>query len=417
MIYLYKILGFILIPYIKLNVWRRIKKGKELKERYKERFGIATQSNKLTNKVIWIHAASVGEFKSADFLINTLYEKYTLLVTTTTVSAANYASKHYTNKIIHQFAPFDITFWVKKFLNHWKPSLIIWIESDLWPTTLNIIKQQNIKAILVNLRMSPQSFNKWKKFPLLYTQTIECFSEIFAQSKIDQNRIKLLTKRNIKFIGNLKLVTPNITLEKNNHSNLKKDEKFITLMITSTHDNEEAQLLPIIKNLLNEYTNLRVIIAPRHPDRAKEIMSLSTTFKLLSHFESEKNNNKKSIIIINSFGILSNYFTLSDIIFLGGSLISAGGHNPIEPAKHKCVILSGSQIFNWQNVYDDMIESQACQKVLSVKELEIHLNNLINDKKKMEIMKTNAYNFAQKQFVDTKVLEQIINNIINLNTC
>ena len=98
--------------------------------------------------------------------------------------------------------------------------------------------------------MSPQSFNKWKKFPLLYTQTIECFSEIFAQSKIDQNRIKLLTKRNIKFIGNLKLVTPNITLEKNNHSNLKKDEKFITLMITSTHDNEEAQLLPIIKNLL-----------------------------------------------------------------------------------------------------------------------------------------------------------------------
>ena len=103
MIYLYKILGFILIPYIKLNVWRRIKKGKELKERYKERFGITTQSNKLTNKVIWIHAASVGEFKSADFLINTLYEKYTLLVTTTTVSAANYASKHYTNKIIHQF--------------------------------------------------------------------------------------------------------------------------------------------------------------------------------------------------------------------------------------------------------------------------------------------------------------------------
>ena len=417
MIYLYKILGFILIPYIKLNVWRRIKKGKELKDRYKERFGITTQSNKLTNKVIWIHAASVGEFKSADFLINTLYKKYTLLVTTTTVSAANYASKHYTNKIIHQFAPFDITFWVKKFLNHWKPSLIIWIESDLWPTTLNIIKQRNIKAILVNLRISPQSFNKWKKFPLFYTQTIECFSEIFAQSKIDQNRIQLLTKRNIKFIGNLKFMTPDSTLQKINYFNLKKDEKFITLMIASTHNNEEAQLLPVIKNLLNKYTNLRIIIAPRHPERAKEIMSLSATFELLSHFESEDNSNKQSIIIINSFGILSNYFALSDIVFLGGSLIPAGGHNPIEAAIHKCVILSGSQLFNWQNVYDDMIESQACQKVLSVKELEIKLNNLIANKKKMEIMKTNAYNFAQKQFVDTKVLEQIIKNTINLNTC
>ena len=414
MINLYKILGFILIPYIKIHIWRRIKKGKELKERYKERFGITTQSNKLTNKVIWIHAASVGEFKSADFLINILYKKYTLLITTTTVSAANYASKHYDNKIIHQFAPFDITIWVKKFLNHWKPSLIIWIESDLWPTTLNLIKQRNIKAILVNLRMSPQSFNKWKKFPLIYTQTVECFSEIFAQSKIDQNRIKFLTKRNIKFIGNLKLITPNITLEKNNHSNLKKDEKFITLMITSTHDNEETQLLPIIKNLLNKFPNLRVIIAPRHPDRAKEIMSLCNTFKLLSNFESEKNNNKKSIIIINSFGILSNYFTLSDIIFLGGSLISAGGHNPIEPAIHKCAILTGPKIFNWQNIYEDMIESKACQKIQSVESLKIHLEILINDKNKIEIMKTNAYNFAQKQFVDTKVLEQTINNKINL---
>ena len=414
MIYLYKILGFILIPFIKINIFRRIKKGKELKERYKERFGIATQSNKLTKKVIWIHAASVGEFKSADFLIKKLYQKYTLLITTTTVSAANYASKHYDNKIIHQFAPLDISFWVKKFLNHWKPSLIIWIESDLWPTTLNIIKQRNINAILVNLRISPQSFNKWKKFPLLYTQTIECFSEIFAQSKIDQNRIKLLTKRNIKFIGNLKLVTPNITLEKNHHSNLKKDEKFITLMITSTHDNEETQLLPIIKNLLNKFANLRVIIAPRHPNRAKEIMLLCNTFKLLSHFESEKDNNKKSIIIINSFGILSNYFTLSDIIFLGGSLISAGGHNPIEPAIHKCAILTGPKIFNWQNIYDDMVESKACQKIQSVESLKIHLENLINDRNKMEIMKTNAYNFAQKQFVDTKVLEQTINNKINL---
>ena len=95
-------------------------------------------------------------------------------------------------------------------------------------------------------------------------------------------------------------------------------------------------------------------------------MSLCTTFKLLSHFESEKNNNKKSIIIINSFGILSNYFALSDIIFLGGSLISSGGHNPIEPAIHKCAILTGPEIFNWQNIYDDMIESKACQKIQSV---------------------------------------------------
>ena len=417
MIYLYQFLGFILIPFIKLNVWRRIKIGKELSNRYQERFGITNKSNKLSKKIIWIHAASVGEFKSADFLINILHEKYTLLITTTTVSAANYACDHYNNKIIHQFAPFDITFWVKKFLNHWKPSFIIWIESDLWPTTLNIIKQKNIRAILVNSRMSPKSFNKWKKFPLFYKQIIECFSEIFAQSKIDQNRIKLLTKKNIKFIGNLKFITTNRTFQKTNFSYLKKDQNFITLMITSTHNNEEAQLLPIIKDLFSKFQNLRIIIAPRHPERAKQIMSLCTSFNLLSHFESKKNNNKKSIIIVDSFGILSNYFNISDIVFLGGSLISAGGHNPIEPAMYNCAILTGPQIFNWQNIYEDMIKSQACKKIQSAKELKIHLNDLMNDKNKINIMKTNAYNFSQKQFVDIKVLEKIIYNEINLAAC
>jgi 3-deoxy-D-manno-octulosonic-acid transferase len=413
MIYLYQILGFILIPYIKFNVLRRIKNGKEIKTRYKERFGITKQSIKPTKKVIWIHAASLGEFKSADCLINSLHEKYSLLITTTTVSAANYASKHYNNKIIHQFAPLDITFWVKKFLDFWKPSLIIWIESDLWPTTLNIIKRRKIKAILVNLRISPKSFNKWKIYPSFYSQSIECFSEIFAQSREDQNRIKLLTKRNIKFIGNLKLVMPN-TLKKITQHNFNLDPNTITIMFSSTHNNEEAQLMPIIKSLLRDFDNLRVIIAPRHPERAEIIMSLCTKSQLLSNFESEKNPTNNSIMIINSFDILSNYFTKSDIVFIGGSLISAGGHNPIEPATHNCAIITGPKIFNWQNIFDDMIGCKACLKIQTIHELKIQVINLLNNKKKIEVLKNNAYNFAQKQFVDTNVLKRIINNHMNL---
>jgi len=413
MIYIYQILSFLLIPFIKLNILIRIKKGKELKHRYRERFGIINYPKKHSKKIIWIHAASVGEFKSIDCLINAFFEKYTLLVTTTTVSAANYAAKHYSNKVIHQFAPLDIFFWVKKFLNYWKPTLIIWIESDLWPTTLNIIKKQNIKSILINLRMSPKSFNRWKKFPSFYIQTISCFSKIYAQSKIDQDRIKLLTKRNINFIGNLKLATSNNYIEKLDNSKLIKNENIITIMISSTHNKEESQLMPVLKNLLDNFNNLNIIIAPRHPERSKNIKSLCSKFNLSAYFESEKSNHKKGIIIINSFGILQNYFASSDIVFLGGSLISAGGHNPIEPAFQKCAILTGTNIFNWQNIFDEMIINNACIKIQTTEELTIHLNDLINNKKKLKIMKTNAYNFALKQFVDTKILEQMIINYMN----
>lgn len=417
MIYIYQCLGFFLIPLIKINTLIRIKLGKELLHRYKERYGITKLSKDNSKKVIWIHAASIGEFKSADFLINKLHKEYLLIVTTTTLSAANYASKYYSNKIIHQFAPFDILIWVKKFLKHWQPSLVIWIESDLWPITLNIIKKQKINAILLNVRMSPKSFNRWKKIPKFYSQTIACFSEIFAQSENDQNRIIALSKKKIRFIGNLKLasINRNIQDKKFKYTDYKKN--IINIMIVSTHKNEEEKILPIIKKNFDKYSNLQIIIAPRHPERAMEIKSLFKKNNILTKLEDEKNQNHKNIIIINSYGGLAKYFTKSDIVFLGGSLTPNGGHNPIEPALHKCVILTGSNFFNWQNIYEDMIKHKACIKIETTMDLEKELNHLLNNEKKIEMMKINAYNYATKQFVNTKLLEQTINKYIDTKIC
>tara|TARA_B110000196_G_scaffold285299_1_gene268323 strand:- start:568 stop:1356 length:789 start_codon:yes stop_codon:yes gene_type:complete len=262
--------------------------------------------------------------------------------------------------------------------------------------------------------MSPISFNRWKKIPFFYNEIINCFSEIFAQSKMDQNRVQQLTKKNIKFIGNLKLLTTNDALIKNNSVNLIKNKNIITLMIASTHSGEEAELLPMIKNLMIEFDHLNVIIAPRHPERAEEIISMCSLFNLVSHLESSVNDDKKSLIIINNFGILEKYFSLSDIVFLGGSLVSAGGHNPIEPAKNKCAILTGSEVFNWQNIFEDMSLNNASIKIKNITELKIQLKNLIIDKNKREIMQNNAFNFAQKQFVDKDVIINIITNKMSL---
>ena len=138
MIIIYKYLGIILIPLIKINLLLRILKGKENKNRFSERYGISS-IERPEGDLIWIHAASVGEFKSTVLLIDTLHKKYTILLTTTTLSAANYAIKNYGHKIIHQFAPLDISIWVEKFLIKWRPKLVIWIESDLWPITTKLL--------------------------------------------------------------------------------------------------------------------------------------------------------------------------------------------------------------------------------------------------------------------------------------
>ena len=415
MIYIYQIIGLILIPLIKLNIKIRINKNKEIVNRHKERFGISNYAFQNNNQIIWIHAASVGEFKSADYFIIKYHKKFNILITTTTVSAAEYAINNYGDKIIHQFAPLDVSIWINKFLDKWKPLLIIWIESDLWPMTLKIIKKKKIKAILVNLRLSPKSLKKWQLIPSFYNNLLNSFSDIFAQSIIDRDRIKLLSNKKIKFIGNLKLSMTINDENKNLHQNNIYQNNIVNIMLSSTHSNEEEKLVPIIKKLINEYKKLRIFIAPRHPNRAEEIVSLCLLNNLPSQLESENNSNSKKIVVINSFGILEKYFIKSDIVFLGGSLVPAGGHNPIEPAIHKCAILTGPQIFNWENIYSEMLDKSACIKIASIEDFNITLKDLLRNKNKIEILKNNAHTFSKKTFIDVSILDEIIDNLTNIN--
>ena len=405
MIQIYKFFGFILIPIIKLNIYLRIKNGKEDPIRYKERYGKIVLK-KPSKKIIWIHAASIGEFKSAEILINSLYKEYSILITTTTLSAANFANDYYSEKIIHQYAPLDINPWINSFLSHWKPNLVIWIESDLWPATLELLKNKKIKSLLFNVRMSPQSFNRWKKIKFFYKQITDCFDEITAQSVIDKERIEKLTNRNIEYIGNLKLaknfedrvVDPNYNI---------KNKDFTTIMFASTHQEEEELIIGLVDSLLRN-NGIKVILAPRHPERSQNILLKLKKRNIPATIKDNYIENSK-IEIINSFGVLSKYFKLSDIVFLGGSLIKKGGHNPIEPATQNCAILTGPYLYNWQNIYENMISNKACIKINHIKELELKIKNLINNNNLLAEMKKNSKIFSSQDFFDKEKIFKLIN--------
>jgi 3-deoxy-D-manno-octulosonic-acid transferase len=406
---IYKFISYFLIPLIYLNTFIRLIKKKEDSNRYKERFGF-TNLKKINNKeVIWIHASSVGEFKSCDLLINNFYKKYNLLITTTTKTASDYAIENYGEKIIHQYAPYDVVPWINKFLEVWKPKLVIWIESDIWPNTIVRLREKKVSTIFLNARISPKSFKKWKFFPSYYKFITKTFFAIYAQSKNDLERIKKLTDVNVNYLGNLKL-----TKRKASFSTTKISEK-INIMIASTHHNEESLIIPFLENISKKYPFINFFIAPRHPNRSKAIYDLLKNKKLDVKYFSQLENYNCRYLIIDSFGKMEEFFNKSDIVFLGGSLTKKGGHNPIEAALLNCAIITGPYVFNWQNLYKEMMDKNSCLMINEAKELEIKIINLIENKDLLEKYKKNALTFSNTVFFKEDKLIKLLNNKLRHN--
>ena len=406
---LYKIISYFLIPVIKINTFIRILNKKEDKIRYKERFGFTNLQKPLGKELIWIHASSVGEFKSSDFLINNFFNNYNILITTTTKTAADYAITNYGDKIIHQYAPYDVTFWINKFLDFWQPKLVIWIESDLWPNTIVRLRERKITSVFLNARISPKSFNKWKYFSSYYKFITKTFFAIYAQSQNDLKRIKRLTDSKVEYLGNLKLTNK---LRRSSHSSTSKN---INVMIASTHHNEEVLIIPHIENIIKKYPLINFFIIPRHPERSRVIFNLLKSKKLNVGLHSRIKNSKFKFLIIDSFGKMDEFYNKSDIVVLGGSFTNNGGHNPIEAAVANCAIITGPNIFNWQNLYDDMIKKNCCLMIKNSKELEHNIINLIEDKTLISDLKQNALSFSESVFFDEDKLLNIIKSNLEYN--
>ncbi len=402
MLKIYKILVFLSIPVILINLYLRIFLKKEDKKRYFERLGYNSQKKNKEKKLIWIHAPSVGEFKSSRILIQNYYKDYQILITTTTKTAADYIQKYYRNEVIHQYIPFDVSKWSIRFINYWNPHIVIWIESDLWPNILDIIKKKNIKCLYLNARISPKSFIKWRYFNNLYKDILRNFYKIYAQSLDDMNRIEKLYKNNINFIGNLKLA--NINYKK---FNFNKNSEF-SIMLASSHSNEEEEIAKSIKKILKNNNKIKFFIAPRHPQRTNSIIQKLKKIDLDAIEENKTDQSNTNIIIINSFGNLDKYFYLSDIVILGGSFVKKGGHNPIEPSFYNCAIISGSFTYNWSNVYKDMLISNACVVLNKTSDVYKKILEFYDDKEKLIYFKNKALNFSKKNFFEkTKLFDDI----------
>ncbi len=395
MLVIYNFFLFLLLLISPIIILIRIFLGKEDKNRFKEKYGFLAKKN-YKNETIWIHGASVGEILSVIPIIRKFEEDKQIkriLITSSTTSSSDILSKLKFKKAVHQFYPFDINFLTKHFINHWKPRLAIFVDSEIWPNMFKNLHKKNIPIILLNARITKKSFNRWKFFPNFSKNIFEKITLALPQNIESKKYLKLLGTKNIKLIGNLKFYGAS---QKDNIRNLNLKKKFskrIIFCAASTHRTEEAFIGKVHKELKPEIKNLITIIIPRHINRKKEIIDELNKIGLNSqlHTSQKKLSKDTDIYIVDTYGETAKFYSLSKLTFLGGSLIPHGGQNPLESAREGNYILYGPHVENFKEVYKMLEKFKITTRVTSIKNMKSIVRQKINFLQRNRVSKKLKY--------------------------
>jgi 3-deoxy-D-manno-octulosonic-acid transferase len=360
------LLHYLVRPYLHL----RIIKKKESPKRFEEKLGL-TNTQRQDGHLMWFHCASIGELKSIFPIIDHYIKKNRILLTTSTLSSSEIFDKKYSNNknIIHQFAPIDSPQIVKRFFLKWKPNIIFFTDSELWPNQIFYAKKKKIPIILLNGRISKKSFSRWKLFKITMREILKSFKLILCNSEQSSDYFHYFKTNNIETIGNLKfIVSGNLASINEDNINIQKRIIFIAL---STHDTEEEFCIKAHISLKYKYPNLLTLIIPRHINRISKIEGLIRKLKLNSLTQDSLSDIKDDtdILIINTYGNTQRFLKLSKYIFIGGSLINHGGQNPIEVAYNNSFIFHGPYIYNFTEIYNFLNKENICFEVRTEKEL------------------------------------------------
>jgi len=360
---------------------RLIKKKEDL-NRFKEKFCFFSKRRGNGN-LIWFHGASVGEIKSIVPILEKLEKNSKvnkILITSNTLSSSKIIKKFKFKKIIHQFFPIDTNFICQKFLNHWKPSKVFFIDSEIWPNMMFNLKKKKIPIHLLNGRITKKSFNRWRIFLKFSKEIFSMIDLCLASSKESKLFLKKLGVKRIKFFGNLKFVqskdqkfSKNIKLEKI----LKKRKVWCA---SSTHKTEELLCGEVHLFLKKKFKNILTVIIPRHIERSDEIKRQLENINLNVKLDSptQSIDNETDVYLVNSYGKTNFFFKRINNIFLGGSLNKHGGQNPIEAAVFDCNILHGPNVENFKEIYQFLKKRKNASKVKSKSELIKKLSFLLN---------------------------------------
>lgn len=374
----------LMAPLAPVLLRRRARRGKEDAARLGERLGHAG-ADRPRGRVLWIHAASVGESLSVLPLIARLAQAHpdaALLVTTGTVTSACLMADRLPKGAVHQFVPVDTPQAVASFLDHWRPEAGIFVESELWPNLILGARARGIPLALVNARMSASSVRGWRWWTAAARALTGSFALVLAQDETSATRLTLLGARGVRNAGNLKVDAPPPPAS----DALLTEVSAIAAgrpawVAASTHPGEERLVAEAHRRLSAMQPDILTVIVPRHPERGSEIRRM---LEAEGHRVAQRSAHDAvlpatGIYLADTLGELGGFFRVLTITFMGGSLVRAGGHNPIEPALLGAALLSGPHTHNFSDIYRRFTGADACETVTDAASLAAAVARLMAD--------------------------------------
>ena len=407
MYFWYKFFTYLFYPFAPIYLYFRKVRKKEDSISYKEKLSIIKVSRE-EGFLIWFHVASIGEAMSILPLIESCMEEKKInkiLLTSITLSSGKILKKRFNQnvKVIHQFLPLDISVWTNKFLEHWRPNLSIFIDSEIWPNLISQISEKKIPLLLINARITKKSFERWKLITSFAKKIFGKFDLCIASNKESENFLKILGAKNIKNYGNLKF--SNIKSDLNN----KLDSAFLNKIknrkiwcAASTHPTEEILCAKSHLKIKKNYNNILTIIIPRHVDRVKKINKelANLNLKVVLSSELDRINTNSDILLIDSYGEALKFYNISKYVFLGKSLVKSlimnSGQNPIEPARLGCKIFHGPYVSNFLEIYEYLKTLGITKEINNSDELGLSLvEEFKEDKAKNNLITEKIENYGQ----------------------
>jgi 3-deoxy-D-manno-octulosonic-acid transferase len=395
--------SMVLVPFFARSETRKLRAAGISILRAHEKLGHATEPRQQGVPLIWFHAASVGETLSVLALISRMGSKLPkarFLITSGTASSAQLIETRLPPHTVHQFAPLDAPGPIKRFLKHWQPDAAVFVESELWPQMLRRTRARGTCMALVNARLSEGSVRKWRKMPRLARYLFEVFELILTQNdamaetmvSIHAPPARVARGINLKSMAGPLPVDEDLLFEA--RAALGHRPVWVA---SSTHEGEEDIVLDAHATLLKNWPDLCLILAPRHTERARDVMHLIAGKGMSFTRRTRGDAPGEQVFLADTMGELGTWYALTDVVFLGGGLQPKGGHNAFEVAQSGAMTLSGPNVFNFAETYAVMETAGAARLITDAASLTREVTAILTNPDVRRQARHSAQNFAAAQ--------------------
>jgi len=411
-LFFYNCIILILLPILIIRLIFKNLQDKDYLKNFSNRLGF--YKIKSYQNIIWFHAVSLGEVISSQKIVKKLLEDNKVILSVSTPTGLREAKKIYGQNLLVVYAPWDFSIFVKSFLNKFRPKALILFETEIWPSMIHACWKNNIPVILSNARLSESSYKKYEFINVFINSTLNKLSLILAQSHEHASRFKALGINNdiIFKVGSTKF-------------DLESDNEFATsdanlchdfILAASTHKGEDELIISSYLKLKEEFKDLKLVLVPRHPERANTIKDILKSKNMDSEISSDIkfNLNKHDVVVINATGLLNILYKRAKVSFIGGSLFSKyGGHNIIEPAFNKSPFIVGPHMKNFEDVLSLFLKKDACIQLKSPVLLYDAFKKLLNNDELRTHMIDNAIRVVSENKGSSNQQYKYIKHLIN----